>query len=109
MEIAFRIYPLPNGTIYSEETVKTIRDVIEIFDYCQIAEAMISRPGWNWLVETFGLTELYEANQISGWFDCECIEEFVEALEYEKSAAYNHESDHEAISAFLESTHFPAP
>lgn len=109
MEIAYRIYPLPDGTIYSDETVKTISDVIEIFDYCQIAEAMISKNGWEYLVEKFGLTELYRADKISGWFDCESIEEFVDALEYEKNTAYNNESEHETITVFLESRHFPAP
>lgn len=109
MEIAYRIYPLPDGTIYSDETVTTLNDVIVLFDYCQIAEAMISKRGWDYLVEKFSLTELYKANEISGWFDCESMEEFVDALEYEKSIAYNDANEHEAIAAFLEATHFPAP
>lgn len=109
MEIAYRIYPLPNGTIYSDENVKTIEDVIQIFDYCQIAEAMISKKGWDYLVEKFSLTELYKADNVSGWFGCESIEEFIDAIEYEKSIAYSNENEHEAIAIFVESTHFPAP
>ena len=35
METAYRIYPLPNVTIYTEEDVKTLDDVAGIFDYCQ--------------------------------------------------------------------------
>ena len=109
MEIAYRIYPAPNGTIYSDENVKSIDDVIELFDYCQIAEAMISKKGWDYLVKKFSLPELYKANKVSDWFDCEKIEEFIAAIEYEKSIAYNSENEHEAIAIFLESTHFPAP
>ena len=80
MEIAYRIYPLPNGTIYTEKEIQTIDDVVELFDYCQILEANISKVGWNYLIETFGMSELYEANNKSGWFDCACIEEFEESI-----------------------------
>ena len=69
MEIAYRIYPLPNGTIYTEKEIQTIDDVVELFDYCQILEANISKVGWNYLIETFGMSELYEANNKSGWFE----------------------------------------
>ena len=55
MKVAFRIYPLPNGKAYTEEDVKTLKDVEELFDYCQIYEATISKEGWNYLVETFGM------------------------------------------------------
>ncbi len=109
MEIAYRIYPAPNGTIYSDKNVKSIDDVIELLDYCQIAEAMISKKGWDYLVKKFSLPELYKANKVSDWFDCETIEEFIAAIEYEKNIAYNSENEHEAIAIFLESTHFPAP
>lgn len=108
MEIAYRIYPLPNGTIYFDDDVKSIDDVIKLFDYCQIAEAMISKKGWDYLVEKFSLPELYKANKVSDWFDCENIEEFITAIEYEKNIAYNSENEHEAITIFLESIHFPA-
>ena len=80
MEIAFRIYPLPNGTQYTEEDIKTIDDVVRLFDYCQILEAYISKDGWNYLIDRFGLNELFEADKRSGWFDCTSIEEFAEVI-----------------------------
>ena len=55
MKVAFRIYPLPNGKAYMEEDIKTLKDVEELFDYCQIYEATVSKEGWNYLVETFGV------------------------------------------------------
>ena len=82
MEIAYRIYPLPNGTVYTEEDVKTLDDVVGIFDYCQIMEAMISKNGGS-------------------------IEMFTWDIECEKKHAYDDAGDHQAITDFCESTHFP--
>ena len=104
MEIAYRIYPAPNGTIYSDENVKSIDDVIELFDYCQIAEAMISKKGWDYLVKKFSLPELYKANKVSDWFDCEKIEEFIAAIEYEKSIAYNDAVEEALCFEWIDST-----
>lgn len=87
MEIAFRIYPLPNGTIYTEENVKTLDDVIGIFDYCQIMESTISKKGWDYLIEKFGIEGLFQANKKSGWFDSDSLEEFICDIEHEKSVA----------------------
>ena len=87
MEIAYKIYPLPNGTKYTEEDIQTIDDVIRIFDYCQILEAYISINGWNYLIDRFGLNELFEADKRSGWFDCNSIEEFTEAIKSEMNKA----------------------
>ena len=107
MEIAYRIYPLPNGTIYTEEDVKKLDDVVGIFDYCQIMEAMISKNGWDYLIEKFGVEGLYEADKESGWFDSDSIEMFICDIEYEKEHAYDDVGDHQAITDFCESTHFP--
>lgn len=87
MDIAYRIYPLPNGTIYTEDEIKTINDVVKIFDYCQILEASISKVGWSYLIEKFGMNELFEADRISGWFDCASIEEFAEIVASEMNNA----------------------
>lgn len=107
MEIAYRIYPLPNGTVYTEEDIKTINDVVGLFDYCQITEAMISKYGWEFLIQKFGIDGLYQAEKMSGWLDSDSIEQFISDIEYEKSFAYSDESDHKAITDFFESTHFP--
>ncbi|MBQ3969313.1 MAG: hypothetical protein II685_02360 [Clostridia bacterium] len=109
MELAYRIYPLPNGTVYTEENVKTLDDVIDIFDYCQIMEAMISKQGWDYLIEKFGIEGLYQADKKSGWFDSDSLEKFICDIEYEKSVAYEDEKDHKAITDFCKVTHFPAP
>lgn len=97
MEIAYRIYPLPNGTIYTEEDVKTIDDVVDIFDYCQIMEAVISKKGWQYLIERFGIDGLYRADKISGWFDSSSMEEFMLDIEYEIATACNDEDDNEIL------------
>ena len=54
--------------------------MVRIFDYCQILEANISKAGWDYLIDRFGLNELFEADKRSGWFDCTSIEEFTEAI-----------------------------
>jgi len=36
-----------NGIKQAEEDVKTLKDAEELFDYCQIYEATISKEGWN--------------------------------------------------------------
>ena len=86
MKIAYRIYPLPNGTLYTEDDIQTIDDVVRLFDYCQILEANITKEGWEYLIEKFGMNELYEANRRSEWFDCTGIEEFAEAVACEMGA-----------------------
>lgn len=95
MEIAYRIYPFPNGTIYTEEDVKTIDDVVRLFDYCQILEAIISKDGWGYLINNFGIKKIYQANKLSDWLDCNSIEEFSYIVQYEKSFAYNNSVEHE--------------
>ena len=84
MKIAYRMYPLPKGTVYSEDDIQTIEDVIKLFDYCQILEALISKEGWEYLIDRFGIEGLYEADKKSGWFDCDSIEEFAENVELER-------------------------
>ena len=84
MQIAYRMYPLPKGTVYSEDDIQTIEDVIKLFDYCQILEALISKEGWEYLIDKFGIEGLYEADKKSGWFDCDSIEEFAENVELER-------------------------
>jgi hypothetical protein len=82
MKIAYRIYPVPNGTVYTEADIQSIDDVVMLFDYCQILEANISKEGWRYLVDEFGVDRLYEADKKSGWFDCGSIDEFSEAINF---------------------------
>ena len=111
MEVAYRIYPLPDGRVYTEADFKTLEDVVGLFDYCQIMEAMISKKGWDFLISRFGMKGLYEADKKSGWlyWDGDSFEKFAGDVMYERDiVAYDDESDHKAITKFCESTHFPA-
>lgn len=90
MEIAYRIYPWPNGTVYTEKELTTIDDVVGLFDYCQILDACISKKGWEYLINIFGYEKLYEADKISGWFDLDTLEEFIEEVKYQiENIAYD--------------------
>ena len=110
MEVAFRIYPLPDGKIYTEEDINSLKDVEMLFDYCQIMEAMISRKGWNYPIDRFGMENLYEVEKKSEWFNSESFEEFICDVEYEKErVAYEDEKDHKKITEFCEMTHFSSP
>ena len=50
----------------------------------QILLAVISKEGWDFLIQKYGYERLFEINNRSGWIDCETIEEFIEAIKYEK-------------------------
>ena len=74
--LAYRKYPLPNGTNYTSSDLKTIDQLQTLFDYCQILEAVIYKEGWNFLIDTFGYEQLYTINTQSGWFDSADLTEF---------------------------------
>lgn len=69
MRFAWRKYPLPDGTTYSEKDLESQDMVIQLFDYCQILEAAIFEHGWRKLLEYHGIDILISLNKISGWFD----------------------------------------
>ncbi|MGQ3480680.1 hypothetical protein [Paenibacillus sp. TY11] len=48
--LAYRIFPEPLGTTYQDYDLTNRADVEKLFDYCQILEAMISRQGWQFLI-----------------------------------------------------------
>ena len=54
--------------------------VEELFDYCQILEAYITKDGWEFLTKYHGYEQLYEIDKRSGWFDEETIDAFKEAV-----------------------------
>jgi hypothetical protein len=74
--LAWRKYPEPNGTNYYRKDLQTPMQVESLFDYCQIWEATIFGPGWQFLLDRYGWAGLFEINQRSGWFDSESPEEF---------------------------------
>lgn len=74
--LAYRKYPEPKGTTYYTSDLNIEEKVIQLFDYCQIAEAIITKEGWSFLVNTYGIKKLFELNNISGWMDCDTISEY---------------------------------
>lgn len=79
--LAFRVYPEPKGTNYFDHDLQTEDQVIMLFDYCQILEAIIKPEGWQFLIEKYGFKKLYELNNRSGWMDCDPLAEFRQEVE----------------------------
>ncbi|HBU84425.1 MAG TPA: hypothetical protein DEF35_22690 [Paenibacillus sp.] len=78
---AYRRYPEPDGTSYSLKDLMTEKKVEQLFDFCQILEAVIYDVGWDFLIQYYGYALLYEINNKSGWFDCSDMEEYKEYIE----------------------------
>lgn len=81
--LAFYLYPFePNQKFreYTEDDLKDPKIVEELFDYCQILEAYITKEGWEFLTKYHGYEQLYEIDKRSGWFDEETIDAFKEAV-----------------------------
>ena len=83
--LAWYRYPKPKGSSYFEEDLKQPDKVIQIFDYCQILLANITKPGWNFLIEHYGYEELFKLNNKSGWLDCDSLEEYKAYIQAEVS------------------------
>ena len=80
--LACRIYPLPNGTNYFEKDLIVRNKVIELFDYCQIFEAIIYDIGWEFLFKNYSLKELIDIDKESSWFDDEDTGETIKYFYY---------------------------
>jgi hypothetical protein len=78
--LAYRKYPEPKGTDYFKNDLDTEQKVIELFDYCQILEAIVTKEGWEFLLDKYGLKKVFELNNLSGWIDCESLKEFEEDI-----------------------------
>ena len=81
--LAFYVYPLPQGTSFTANDLSEPGNVEMLFDYMQIFLASISKEGWQFLIQQYGYEKLFEINIKSDWIDCEELDEFIEALEYE--------------------------
>ncbi|MGW8957352.1 hypothetical protein [Paenibacillus sp. NPDC055715] len=79
--LAYRIFPEPLGTTYQDYDLMNRVDVEKLFGYCQILEDMISRQGWQFLINHHSYPVLFEINKGSEWFDCESLEEFIFEVE----------------------------
>ena len=70
--LAYYYYPFKGNQELREYTKEELMDpnkVEELFDYCQILEAYITKEGWEFLIRHYGYEKLYEIDKKSGWFD----------------------------------------
>lgn len=77
--LAFYLYPFINNQKiqeYTKEDLMNVAKVEELFDYCQILEAYITKSGWDFLIQQYGWEGLYQINQKSDWIYAETITEF---------------------------------
>ena len=81
---AFDVFPVQEVTSFTFDDLSCSDNVEKLFDYMQILLAVISKEGWDFLIQKYGYERLFEINNRSGWIDCETIEEFIEAIKYEK-------------------------
>ena len=75
------------GPGYREEDLRDPALVEELFDYCQILYAVISKEGWDFLLSTHGLEDLYRIDCRSGWHDSPNLAAFRADVEMERTAA----------------------
>lgn len=81
--LAFYHYPfVQNQGIreYTKADLSHASKVEELFDYCQILEAYITKSGWEYLIRRYGYDGLYEIDRRSGWFDTDSLEEFEQCI-----------------------------
>ena len=88
--LAYYFYPfVSNQNIleYTKEDLMNPEKVEELFDYCQILEAYITKSGWRFLIDYYGYEKLYEIDKRSGWLSDhsfeDTLEEFIEWVKYE--------------------------
>lgn len=88
--LAYYFYPFEEKQQYREYTEEELMNpkvVEEVFDYCQILEAYITKEGWSFLIDHYGYKKLYEIDKKSGWFDEDTLEEFTETVKQEMNHA----------------------
>ena len=90
--LAYYLYPfVQNRDVreYTKEDLLKPEKVEELFDYCQILEAYITKTGWQFLIESYGYDKLYEIDKRSGWLSDRStesnLEEYIEQIKYEIS------------------------
>ena len=85
--LAFYRYPEPKGTKYFRGDLTDPNTVIEVFNYCQILLAIITKAGWEFLIDHYGYEKLFELDRISDWKDCNSLTEYKAEIDYEMSIA----------------------
>jgi hypothetical protein len=84
--LAYYHYPFVDNRNYREYTEADLSDsgtVEELFDYCQILEASITKKGWAFLIAHYGYEKLFEIDSISGWHLDDTLEEYIASVQYE--------------------------
>jgi len=94
--LAFYKYPEPNGREYFKDDFTNPNTVVEVFDYCQILLAYITKAGWKFLVDHYGYEKMFELNITSGWIDCNSLSEYKAAVGSLKHIAFAAVSTHNA-------------
>ena len=90
--LAYYLYPFVQNRDVREYTKVDLlqpEKINELFDYCQILEAYITKKGWQFLIESYGYDKLYEIDKRSGWLSDQStesnLEEYIERIKYEIS------------------------
>lgn len=81
------IYPIPNGTEYTQSDLVIKEKVIELFGFCGILEGLITKEGWDFLIEFYGYEKLYQMDKEAMWFDEDTMEKYIEIVKNEREAA----------------------
>jgi hypothetical protein len=88
--LAYYFYPfVPGQNVreYTKEQLMDAKTVENLFNYCQILEACITKQGWAFLIDQYGYEKLYEIDNISGWINADTLEEFQDWVDYYMSIA----------------------
>lgn len=80
--LAYLIDPKPEGTRLYLKDLETERDIILLFDACQILRGTVFANGWEYLLNKFGLIGLYQIDLKSDWLDTEDKHEWLSRLLY---------------------------
>jgi hypothetical protein len=92
--------PAPAGTAYFERHLQDPAAVAEIFGHAKVLRAMITREGWRFLWDRFGLEGLVEINRRAGWFNPSDSRGVAEALlQQSLIAGFNPAAEVETIEA----------
>ena len=78
--LAWRKFPEPSGENYTDEQLCEKQKVIELFDYCQVLEAVIFDKGWKYLFDKYGLKGIIEIDSKSQWMNDEDIGEWITSI-----------------------------
>ena len=80
--LAWRRIPKTKGENYTEKELCETQKVIELFDYCQILQAVIFDVGWKYLFEKYELKGIIGIDSKSQWLNDEDIGEWISSIFY---------------------------